>query len=187
METFRSGNGAAWLDFMVTLSGRYRARPVDALADPPALRAWLRANDLEPTAAVTADDLAGALATREALHRLTVATLRGTAPAAGDVRTVAAALAEDRPLHLAPGGRLALRRPASVAEAVGRLVRDAVQDLAGPRRDELHACGDDTCSGIFLDGTGRRRWCSDQTCGNRMRVRAHRAHRAGRDGAAASG
>ena len=70
-----------------------------------------------------------------------------------------------------------IARGLSAADALraGRLVRDAVQDLSGPRRAHLRACGDETCSGIFLDHNGRRRWCSDERCGNRVRVRAHRA------------
>jgi predicted RNA-binding Zn ribbon-like protein len=173
---FRSGNGAPWLDLLATLGGRYRARQNDALATPALLREWLSQHDLEPIGAVHEDDLAAARELREALHRMAVAALRDEPPAPADRRRVAGALAADRPLRLnprAPG--LSVARPATAAEALARLARDAVQDLTGARRDQLHACGDDTCSGIFLDTTGRRRWCSDQTCGNRLRVRAHRA------------
>lgn len=173
---FRSGNGAPWLDLLATLGGRYRARPVDALASPALLREWLRQHGLEPSGAVTEDDLVAARELREAVHRVTAGSLRGEPPAPADRRTIAGALAADQPLRLNPrASELAVTRPATTAEALARLARDAVQDLVGDRRGQLHACGDDTCSGIFLDGTGRRRWCSDQTCGNRLRVRAHRA------------
>ena len=69
----------------------------------------------------------------------------------------------------------AVGRPETAEEALGRLARNAVHDLSDPYSPQLRACGDDTCSGIFLDPTGRRRWCSDERCGNRLRVRAHRA------------
>jgi predicted RNA-binding Zn ribbon-like protein len=177
--TFRSGNGATWLDFLATQRGRYRDVSVDDVATPAALRAWTRVNGLEPTGPLTADHVERFVATREALHRVAVATLRDERPAAGDVRLLAAALDADRPPRLrATADGLAQSRPADADEALARLVRAAVTDLAGPRRIELHACGDPTCSGIFLDDTGRRRWCSDLQCGNRMRVRAHRANRA---------
>ena len=174
MTKFRTGNGAAWLDLLATLEGRYRARQVDALDGPAALRAWLREKALEPAAAVTVADVEHARTLREALHRTATATLRGARPGSGDVRAIGRALEADRPIRL---HRAALRiaRPATAAEALARLARDAVQDLTGPQRAHLHACGDDTCSGIFLDTTGRRRWCSDQRCGNRARVRAYRA------------
>jgi predicted RNA-binding Zn ribbon-like protein len=62
-----------------------------------------------------------------------------------------------------------------VSEALARLARQSIDDLTGPTRGRLRACGDDTCAGIFLDDTGRRRWCADERCGVRARVRAHRA------------
>ncbi|MFI5897355.1 CGNR zinc finger domain-containing protein [Actinoplanes sp. NPDC051513] len=72
-----------------------------------------------------------------------------------------------RALRLAP--------PAEVSVALAWLARQAAADLTGPTRQRLHACGDDACSGIFIDHTGRRRWCSDERCGVRARVRAQRA------------
>lgn len=180
---FRSGNGTAWLDLLSTQSGRYRATQVDAVRDSRSLRAWLRANDLEPTGAVRAADVALFGSTREALHRITVAAVAGRSPAPTDLRALDRALAADGGIRVhADGGRLRVRRPASAAEALARLVRAAVQDLTGSARTHLHACGDDTCSSFFLDPTGRRRWCTDQSCGNRLRVRAHRARTAGPTG-----
>jgi predicted RNA-binding Zn ribbon-like protein len=176
VTNFRRGNGAAWLDLLATLGGRYRARQVDALDSPARLRAWLRLNGMEPSGAVTEADLAQVREVREALHRLAVAAVNDEPPSGADVRLIDAVLRADTPLQLRRAGTwLTTARPATVPEALARLARDAVQDLTGPQRAQLHACGDDTCSGIFRDSTGRRRWCSDQTCGNRIRVRAHRA------------
>jgi predicted RNA-binding Zn ribbon-like protein len=173
---FRTGNGAAWLDLLATLAGRYRDRQVEALDSSARLRAWLREHGLEPTGAVTDADLVQIRTVREALHRAACAALRDEAPDAADVREISRALRADRPVQLRQGrAGLRMSRPATAAEALARLTRDAVQDLAGPRRAQLHACGDQTCSGIFIDTTGRRRWCSDQTCGNRIRVRAYRS------------
>lgn len=176
VRDFRTGNGAAWLDLLATLTGRYRDTQADALESPKRLRAWLREHALEPTGAVTEADLEHARALREALHRTAAAALRDEPPNAGDLRVISRVLPADRPIQLHPDRtRLAVSRPTTSAEALARLARDAVQDLTGPRRTQLHACADDTCSGIFIDTTGRRRWCSDQTCGNRLRVRAYRS------------
>ncbi len=176
VTTFRSGNGARWLDLLQTLEGRYRSVQRDQVATPAAVRAWLRANGLEPTGGVTGADVEAVGTVREALHRLAVAAVRRTAPARADVRTLDEALRADPGLRLSAGpDGVRVRRPASVAEALGRMAREAAGDLAEGGRGQLRACGDDTCSGIFLDLTGRRLWCSDQRCGNRMRVRAHRA------------
>lgn len=144
--------------------------------DPAALRAWLAEHHIEPVATVTAADVDATHQLRECLHRLASATLVGEQPLAADVSMLQAALASDRPLRIRRAGRdLQLTRPATVSVALGRLARQAAQHLTGPDRGRLHACGDDTCSGIFLDTTGRRRWCSDERCGVRSRVRAHRA------------
>jgi predicted RNA-binding Zn ribbon-like protein len=173
---FSAGYGATWLDLLATRRGRYRAQQTDAIATSTALLAWLRENALAPTDAVTDDDVASVNAVRETLHRLAAAAVRGERPQVGDVRSVERALRADRGVRVRAGADgLLVDRPASAAEALARLVREAVQDLAGPRCARLRGCGDDTCGGIFLDPTGRRRWCSDERCGSRMRVQAHRA------------
>ena len=175
MERFRRGNGAAWLDLLSTLSGRYRDEQVDDIGTAEGLRAWLREFDLEPAGAVTAEDVEHAAQTREALHRLAVAAVRNVRPSAADVRRINDALERDEGLQVAAARTgLRPRRPGSVADAVARLARQAVVDLGGRGAGTLRACGDDTCSSIFLDHTGRRRWCTDLSCGNRSRVRAHR-------------
>jgi len=176
MSEFRTGNGADWLDFLATLLGRYLHKQVEMLADPAALRAWLREHGMEPVAAVTAADVESARSLREAMHRAATATLRGQPPAAEDVRALQDVLASDRPPQIRRSGAgIELTRPADVSVALARLARQAAVDLSGPTRERLHACGDETCSGIFVDHTGRRRWCSDERCGVRSRVRAHRA------------
>jgi predicted RNA-binding Zn ribbon-like protein len=176
VTTFRTGNGAAWLDLLATLLGRYRDTQTDAIDSTESLRAWLRAHALEPVGSISMDDVARIQAAREAMHRAAVASVRGEQAQTDDVRLLDDALAADRTIRVRRDGTgLAIRRPASASEALARLVRDAVQDLSGPQRSHLRFCGDDDCSGIYLDHTGRRRWCSDDRCGNRMRVRAHRA------------
>lgn len=177
---FRTGNGAAWLDLLATRRGRYRSRSDDDLADSAALDSWLARFATAPARRSGADDLETARQLREALHGLAVATLRGDPPRRADVTTVNRVLAVDAPVRLRTrGGQLAAERPADAVQALADLAREAVRTLTGPDREHLHACGDDTCSGIFLDRAGRRRWCSDERCGNRMRVRAHRTRQAG--------
>jgi predicted RNA-binding Zn ribbon-like protein len=110
------------------------------------------------------------------LHELARAAATGSAPAPADVRTVDQALVDDAPVRLRRhAGSLTASRPATPRKALARLARQAVDDLTGPHPARLRACGDDECSGIFVDPTGRRRWCSDERCGVKARVRAHRA------------
>jgi len=161
---------------MATLLGRYRETQTDQLSDVRALRDWFAQHDLAPVEVPGDHELVAARELREALHAAAVATMRGVAPPAAVLRTVEAALQADRPLSIrkTSDGFKAVR-PASTAEALARLARAAVEDLIGPQSEFLHGCGDDSCSGIFIDRVGKRRWCSDERCGNRARVRAHRA------------
>jgi predicted RNA-binding Zn ribbon-like protein len=175
-ETFRTGYGRDWLDFAITLVGRYEDVPLDLVDAPDRLRAWLTQWGLAPTGAVTADDVEAARTVREALHGLARAAAAGTAPSRHDVRVVDQCLSHDAPVRLRSGhDGLAPRRPRTTNEALARLARQAVDDLSGPNAARLRTCGDEECSGIFVDPTGRRRWCSDERCGVKARVRAHRA------------
>jgi predicted RNA-binding Zn ribbon-like protein len=176
VSEFRTGNGADWLDLLVTRLGRYRGQPVEMLAEPAALRAWFAEHGMEPAAEVTVADLTATQTLREALHRAAVATLEGRPIDAGDLTILQDVLAADQGVDVRQdGARLQVARPADATVALAWLARQAALDLTGPTRERLHACGDTTCSGIFLDHTGRRRWCSDERCGVRSRVRAHRA------------
>jgi predicted RNA-binding Zn ribbon-like protein len=176
VSDFRTGNGADWLDLLATKLGRYRRQQVEMLPDPAALRAWFVEHGMEPAAEVTGPDLTATHTLREALHRAAVATLDGRAVGARDLAILQHTLAADQGVNVHhDGARLSLTRPADAAVALAWLARQAAVDLTGPTRERLHACGDTTCSGIFIDHSGRRRWCSDERCGVRARVRAHRA------------
>ena len=49
---------------------------------------------------------------------------------------------------------------------------DAVSLLADPARmSRLHRCPGRDCGWVFLDMSGRRRWCSMATCGSREKMR----------------
>lgn len=175
-QQFRTGYGRDWLDFAITYVGRYSDAPVDLVEEPDRLRAWLTQWGLAPTGAVTADDVEAAQVLREALHRLARASAAGTSPAAHDVRVVDQYLSYDAPVRLRRGTEgLTARPPRTTREALGRLARQAVDDLSGPNAARLRTCGDEECSGVYVDPTGRRRWCSDERCGVKARVRAHRA------------
>ena len=178
MEEFRSGYGRDWLDYAVTLVDRYGDEPRDLVATPARLREWLTEWGLAPGGPVTTDDVEDAHALREALHGLARAAATDEAATAADVRVVNSLLADAQPVELRRSGlTMATARPTTTRQALARLARQAVDDLTGPNRPRLRACGDDECSGIFLDPTGRRRWCSDERCGVKARVRAHRARK----------
>lgn len=175
-----TGYGAIWPAFLATLRGRLDEQQRDLVPGAPALTEFLAAHGLAPVRRVTDVDVARAHALREAMWAVTSAAYDGRPCAAADLRVLDDALQHSGPVRLRrSAGELRARPAADVDEALSRIAAELVLDLTGPRRSQLGYCGDDTCSGFFLDPTGRRRWCSSERCGTRMRVRAHRARAGG--------
>ena len=161
----------------------------EAIRDADALNAWLveRFPEVAPTAGERELRDAGAL--RSAIGRLARQASAGDDLSPDDVDVINLfAATPDIPPVLAGGGRQAGRTNARPHQALGSLARDAVR-LFGPDIDgRIRECSADDCRLVYLDTSrsGTRRWCSMQRCGNRAKVRAHRA-RAVELGAARSG
>jgi len=113
-----------------------------------------------------------------------------TRPAPDDIDTVNLfAALPDVPPSLPGGRRRAGANRVRLAQALSSVARDAValftevgfDDLAADAQPtRLSRCSADDCGLVFYDSSrgGTRRWCSMQRCGNRAKVRAHRARRA---------
>ena len=172
----RLATGATWLDLVATVGEAYGPAPVEHMIDVGALSAWLSAVGFEPRRAVTATDLDRARELREALRGLALAQVRSTRPRKRDVDRLNAFLAAGRPLKLSSRASrgLALGQPATATDALERIARQAAEDLTGPAAATLRVCADEACGMLFLDASGRRRWCTADVCGVRNRVRAHR-------------
>ncbi|WP_223292459.1 CGNR zinc finger domain-containing protein [Salipaludibacillus neizhouensis] len=54
---------------------------------------------------------------------------------------------------------------------------DALQLLAKGELLHLHRCANPDCVLLFMDTTGRRKWCSMKICGNRTKVARHQIRR----------
>jgi predicted RNA-binding Zn ribbon-like protein len=172
----RFDTGAAWLDLLATVGGAYGADPVERLTDPPVLERWLDHHGLAPEHVVIDADVASARALRETLRLLTLAVLDGSPVPAAPLETLQRWLDADVPLRaIERAGRPAPAQPPTLAVALARVARQAVEHLGGPQAEHLHACAADDCRMAFLDPSGRRRWCAPERCGVRARVRAHRA------------
>ncbi|QWU13723.1 Putative stress-induced transcription regulator [Paenibacillus sophorae] len=50
---------------------------------------------------------------------------------------------------------------------------DALELLANGKLAILHRCSNPKCLWMFMDATGKRKWCSMKICGNRMKVARH--------------
>ncbi|WP_020614832.1 CGNR zinc finger domain-containing protein [Paenibacillus daejeonensis] len=65
--------------------------------------------------------------------------------------------------------------PTGLAEAAiqSLIAYDTLQLLASGELMTLHRCANPDCVLLFLDTTGRRKWCSMNLCGNRTKVARH--------------
>ena len=62
------------------------------------------------------------------------------------------------------------------SDALASLVAmDALRLLVSGELRTLHRCGNPDCVLLFMDASGRRKWCSMKICGNRIKVARHLA------------
>jgi predicted RNA-binding Zn ribbon-like protein len=198
MTTFELGAGALCLDFVNTLDDRPSQTPVEciptygdlvefarqagALTQVEATRLMRAAGQRAQEADAVA---ASARAVREALFRILSAWQAGGSIDPADLAILNAALATSRQHERlqADGERFRWSWPSLPDGAtlpldypLWPLARSAGHVLTSGLRDRIRSCAADDCGVLFLDTTrnASRRWCSDQTCGNRARVRKHR-------------
>jgi len=156
----------------------------DALLTPLDLTRWGRRMDVFGARAplVGSDELEAARALRLVLHRVFSALAEGRRPRRADlaelacVHSEAAAAARLGPVD---DGAWRLTWPAADTRAVRFAVAvDAIALLADPARlARVHRCPGPACGWLFLNTSGRRRWCSMSTCGSRVKMRRLYARR----------
>lgn len=185
---FDSGSFA--LDFAYTGSiGRGGAVAHEALHSPDDLTAWLAARFPVPVGAARTRDLFDAVALRDAVSRLALSASRGELLRSEDVDTVNLfAATPDIPPVLAGGSRQAGRSVQTVSQALATIARDAVDVFSAEHLPRIRECSAEDCAYVYLDTSraATRRWCSMQRCGNRAKVRAHRARRSSKATSAAA-
>ncbi|MWC00307.1 CGNR zinc finger domain-containing protein [Agromyces seonyuensis] len=174
---FDSGSFA--LDFaysgpMPTGVGRER------LNTPVELGEWFGARLPFAIGQARSRDLFDAVALRDAIARMVAAAAAGAELRPADVDLVNLyAATPDIPPSLGGGSRQAGRSVQSVAQSLSTIARDAVGLFDPANEGRIRIC-EGQCGYLFLDTSraGTRRWCSMQRCGNRAKVRAHRARKA---------
>lgn len=172
----RFDSGAVWLDLVATVGYANTPAPIERLYDLDRLREWLAAQNLLPAAELTEADLDLVKDLRQTLRGLAESAVGSGPPPMGATARLNGFLAADGPVSVRVNrsGALTVSRPATVAQALARVARQAVEHLTGPVAAILRVCADHDCSMVFTDPNGRRRWCAAETCGVRNRVRAHR-------------
>jgi len=185
-ETINLLGGVLCLDFANSVDwsrGEHVApHATDVLVDGATVGRWGRRLGIwhpvdTPAPAVDAAEVARIRVLRDALHRLLAAIASGGAPAAGDLGLLAASYrdAVDTGLGLAPrDGAYRFEPPVESPRRLRHAVAlDAVALLGEARRlGRVRLCPGQDCGWLFLDTSGRRRWCSMATCGSRSKMRA---------------
>lgn len=176
---FRWYFGSVSLNFVGTRGHRRTEAPIERLAGPERLAAWLNeAELLSVVPAVHDADWREALALREAIW--TVAdTLRSGTSANREAIALINAAARRQPIIPqldAETRELTRTGEPPVRAALATIARDAVEVFAGPRAAAIRACEGVDCGGLYVDDSRgrRRRWCSMERCGNAAKVAAFR-------------
>jgi predicted RNA-binding Zn ribbon-like protein len=193
-QWFTSSEGTRWwfdsgsfaLDFAYT--GAMGGKPEwERLHAPDDLTAWLRERFPVAVGAARSRDLFDAMSLRDAIGRMALSAARDEPVRAQDIDLVNLyAATPDIPPALAGGSRQAGRSVQTVGQALSTIARDAVDLFDPANADRIRECNGD-CGIVYLDTSraATRRWCSMQRCGNRAKVRAHRARARKADRAAA--
>jgi predicted RNA-binding Zn ribbon-like protein len=175
-------SGALCIDFVYT--GRFgddpstTSRAVAAIDRAPDLGGWIAERFEHFDGVVGEHELRDAVLFRDALRRAVHARTVGREPDAADVDTINLfAATPDIPPSLPGGTRQAGRSRVRAGQALSTLAREAVGLLDAANADRIRSCDATDCTMVFYDESrsNNRRWCSMQRCGNRAKVRKHRA------------
>jgi predicted RNA-binding Zn ribbon-like protein len=177
-ETVKLLGGTLCLDFAnsVDWTAHGELWKDEVLKTPRDLARWGERLGLGRSARGREDELAAALRLRTSLHAVFAAIAAGRAPAATDLQRIAvdhteaagaARLARD------DDGAWRLTWPARDPRRVRFAVAvDAVALLADRERlARVRHCAGHNCGWLFIDASGRRRWCTMETCGSRAKMR----------------
>jgi predicted RNA-binding Zn ribbon-like protein len=175
--------GAVCLDFAHT-GGEGHFAVFETLREPADLAEWLA--QPPPGAVLTvpasARDLTAAKALRQGIWDAAHARAAHRPVPAEAVAAInrAAAATPLRPALAADGTAAEWTPPVRAAQALSSLAREMIELLAGPLAERLRECASDTCPMVFVDTSrpGSRRWCAMERCGNRHKLREHRARQA---------
>ena len=155
---------------------------IDTIASPDELATWFSEHGLVDDFVEPSDDeVADALAVREAIRELLLANNSVDADAAGASETLEEA---GRKAHL--GVRFEDGRPVLAPEgdgargAIGRIVATVAELAPTDEWKRLKGCRDEHCRVAFYDKSRNRSraWCSMEVCGNREKARSFRKRHA---------
>lgn len=145
------------------------------LLDPDERAAVLDAAAAEPATAQRA--LRDVKRLRAAAHEIIVGD-DASGDAADQLHRLVAAAAGALRYRRDGTGRLRLDGGTGVRLPLHRFALSAHELLSSHPRRAIRPCADTACGWVFLDPSGRRRWCEMSVCGNRAKARRYaRRHR----------
>jgi predicted RNA-binding Zn ribbon-like protein len=195
---FELTGGHPCLDLANTRDRRRTATPQELLTSYDDLLAWGRqagtVTAREVTVLAAHARAQGARATRilahvrslrEAIFAIFSAVARKAVPPDRCVAALNQALAEVLPArHLRQGGLAwawawRAARPPDLGRVIWPALVSAAELLTSEDRLRVRECAGEGCAWLFLDRSRSqtRRWCDMTVCGNRSKVRRHRARR----------
>ena len=193
--------GSVCLDFVNTVDPRVGDKPQDHIESYADLVCWAaHAQLLRPDQVPAILDAAArrpknaqavferAIALRETLYRVFSAIVARQVPDSADLAAMLAAYVESQAhASLVPAsGSLVWRWPSgthALDQLLWPIVRSAVELATSPDARRVKTCpGLGDCGWLFLDTSksGRRRWCSMESCGSRAKMRTYYARTHGR-------
>ncbi|HEU4849742.1 MAG TPA: CGNR zinc finger domain-containing protein [Terrimesophilobacter sp.] len=188
-QWLESGDGARWwfdagalsLDFAWT--GAVNREHLETLHAPADLGGWLAERFPRVDPSIGERELSDALMLRAAIAGLAAGAITARPATASDIDIINLfAATPDLPPVLAGGSRQAGAGAVRATQALSAIARDAVRIFDPDAGGRIRECAAEDCGYLYLDTSrsGNRRWCSMQRCGNRAKVRAHRARASGR-------
>ena len=166
------------LDFLATIAER-GTTDEEKLQQPGDFGDWAAECGVTTNRiSVSPDQLAHAVAVREAIYRTLGAVTDRTAPRRQDVDLINQAAQPPRPVpRLTRSG--AVTRDGNLEAVLAVLACDCIELIHGPDRELLRRCDDPKCTRLYVDRSRgrRRRWCGMQGCGNRAKAARYRRRR----------
>jgi predicted RNA-binding Zn ribbon-like protein len=155
----------------------------ETLTTPAELAGWLAGHGLAgDDLPVTSDELARAVALREALRALLAANNDGPTEPAALAEANRALLDAGPVVRFLPGGHVELGAGSpGVPGALGHLLGIAFAAMTDGTWSRLKACREPRCQRAFYDYARNRSgvWCAMATCGSRAKMRAYYQRRHG--------
>lgn len=181
-EAIQLRGGALCLDFANSVDWsdgeHFAPESTDVLREPEMLIRWGRRVELVGDATppgVDALELAQARELREAIYATFSAIAQDEAPEPADLECISSthahAAARGELNRVGEGWRLTWPpdEPGAVRFAVAQ---DALELLAGEERlRRVSRCPGRDCGWLFVNASGRRRWCAMGACGSREKMR----------------